>query len=236
MILGSFFVWLPWQALAGIAAVLFVGMEFTHPDPSQWGTLNKLPLGLILGFSGGTQRLFSTYPILPWLELVVFGLLFRQWLLMDRKSAYRRALWLGLIFLIVFIVVRALDGFGNIRPRSGDSWMDFLNPVKYPPAMTFTLLTMGFNLIVLWAFAQAKDRAQVFFAPLLVVGRVTLLFYIAHLILYAGLARWLAPEGGTSIPGMIPFWILGLLILFPMCIWYRRLKYKKPFHAVLRFF
>jgi uncharacterized membrane protein len=236
MILSSFFVWLPWQALAGIAAALFVGMEFTHPNPSQWGTLNELPLGLLLGFSGGTQRLFSTYPVLPWLELVVFGLLFGRWLLIDRKGAYRRALWLGLIFLVVFLVVRALDGFGNIRPRSGDSWMDFLNPVKYPPAMTFTLLTMGFNLIVLWAFAQAKDRAQAFFAPLLVVGRVPLFFYIAHLFLYAGLAHWLAPEGGTSIPGMIPYWILGVLILFPMCIWYRQVKYKKPFHNVLGFF
>ena len=95
---------------------------------------------------------------------------------------------------------------------------------------------MGLNLIVLWAFSQAKERAQAFIAPLLVVGRVPLFFYIAHLGLYAGLARWLVPEGGTSIPGMIPYWILGVLVLFPLCIWYRQLKYKKPFHIVLRFF
>ncbi|MES0361611.1 MAG: heparan-alpha-glucosaminide N-acetyltransferase domain-containing protein [Anaerolineales bacterium] len=236
MILGSLFVWLPWQALAGIAAALFIGMEFTHPDPSQWGTLNEVPLGLLLGFSGGTQRLFSTYPVLPWLELVIFGLLFGRWLLADQKSAYRRALWLGLVFLIAFGVVRALDGFGNIRPRMGDTWMDFLNPVKYPPAMTFTLLTMGFNLIVLWAFSQAKDRAQAFFAPLLVVGRVPLFFYVTHLFLYAGIAYWLVPAGGTSIPGMIPYWILGILILYPLCIWYGKLKHKEPSNTVLRFF
>ena len=114
--------------------------------------------------------------------------------------------------------------------------MDFLNPVKYPPAMTFTLLTMGFNLIVLWAFSQAKDRAQAFFAPLLVVGRVPLFFYVAHLFVYAEIAYWLVPEGGTSIPGMIPFWILGILILYPMCISYGKLKRKKPFNTVLRFF
>ena len=236
MILGSLCVWLPWQALAGIAIALFVGMEFTHPNPAQWGTLNEVPLGLLLGFSGGTQRFFSTYPVLPWLELVVFGLFFGRWLLANRKRAYHRAVWLGVIFLILFVSVRALDGFGNIRPRLGDSWMDFLNPVKYPPAMTFTLLTMGVNLIVLWAFSQAKERAQAFFTPLLVIGRVPLFFYIAHLFLYAGLALWLAPQGGTSITGMIPYWILGVLILYPLCIGYGKLKRKKPFHTVLRFF
>ena len=79
MILGSLLVWLPWQALAAIAAALFIGMEFTHPDPSQWGTLNEVPLGLVLGFSGGTSRLFSNYPVLAWLEVVVFELLFGRW-------------------------------------------------------------------------------------------------------------------------------------------------------------
>jgi len=236
MILGSLFVWLPWQALAGIAVALFIGMEFTHPNPAQWGTLDEVPLGLLLGFSGGTPRLFSNYPVLPWLELVVFGLLFGRWLLVDRKNAYRRALWLGLGFLIAFVVIRALDGFGNIRPRSGDSWMDFLNPVKYPPAMTFTLLTMGFNLVVLWVFSQVKERGQAFFAPLVVVGRVPLFFYIAHLFHYAGISRWLALEDGMSIAGMIPYWILDIVILLPLCYGYRLLKYKKPFNSVLKYF
>jgi uncharacterized membrane protein len=235
MILGSLLVWLPWQALAVIAATLFVGMEFTHPDPSQWGTLNDVPLRLVLVFSGGTNRVFSTYPVLAWLEVVVFGLLFGRWLLADRKSAYRRALWLGLAFLVVFVVLRALDGFGNIRPRLGDSWMDFLNPVKYPPALTFTLMAMGINLIALWAFSQAKERGQAFFAPLVAIGRVPLFFYIAHLFLYAGLARWLVPEGGTSILAMYPYWILGVLVLFPFCLWYRQLKYREPFDLILRY-
>ena len=113
--------------------------------------------------------------------------------------------------------------------------MDFLNPVKYPPSLTFTLMTMSFNLIVLWAFSQVKERAQAFLAPLAAVGRVPLFFYIAHLFLYAGLARWLAPEGGTSIPAMYPYWILGVLILFPFCIWYRKLKYREPFDRILRY-
>ena len=235
MILGSLLVWLPRQTLALISAALFIGMEFTHPDPSQWGTLNEVPLGLVLGFSGGTSQFFSNYPVLAWLELVVFGLLFGRWLLADRKSAYRRALWLGIVFLVFFIVLRAIDGFGNIRPRLGDSWIDFLNPVKYPPSLSFTLMTMGFNLIVLWAFSLVKERAQAFLAPLAIVGRVPLFFYIAHLFLYAWLARWLALEGGMSIPAMYPYWILGVMVLFPFCIWYRQLKYREPFDQILRY-
>ena len=51
-----------------------------------------------------------------------------------------------------------LDGFGNIRPRAGDTWIDFLNVVKYPPSITFSLLTMGTNLIILGLLARTTGR------------------------------------------------------------------------------
>jgi hypothetical protein len=61
------------------------------------------------------------------------------------------------------VVLRSLDGFGNIRPRPGNTWIDFPNVVKYPPSMTFTLMTMGNNSILLSVFAQAAGKAQLLF-------------------------------------------------------------------------
>jgi len=34
---------------------------------------------------------------------------------------------------------------------------------------------------------------------------------------------------------MYPFWLLGLLILFPLCLWYGRFKHRQPANSVLHF-
>ena len=61
----------------------------------------------------------------------VFGILFGRWLKRDQEQAYSGAIKIGFGFLVAFMVVRYLDGFGNILPRMGNSWIDFLNLVKY---------------------------------------------------------------------------------------------------------
>lgn len=233
MILGCFLLRLKPTYLLIMALLLFVGMEFTHPDPGEWGRNFGQPLGLIFGYSGGDANFWSNYPILPWLALVTFGMLFGHWLATDPQRAYRRALILGVLFLLAFLVIRALDGFGNIRPRAGDTWIDFLNVVKYPPAMTFTLLAMGFNLIVLRLFAWIVGHWSRIPGVLAVFGRTPLFFYVLHLFLYALLGRWLTP-GGTTIPAMLPYWLLGLLLIFPLCWWYGRFKRRQPQNSLLR--
>jgi hypothetical protein len=162
-------------------------------------------------------------------------MIFGHWLVDDPGKAFKRALGFGAAFLLAFLVLRYLDGFGNIRPRGGDTWIDFLNLVKYPPSITFNLLTMGVTLIIMGLFARAGEKLQRFFRPLVVFGRVPLFFYLAHLFLYAGLGLWLTPNG-TSIPKMYPYWLLGLLILYPLCLWYGRLKQRQVANSILRFF
>lgn len=240
MILGSLFLRLRPAYLLGLTLVLFVGTELLVPNPNAWGPFGIAnPLDALNPFlirAGGvpTIGLWSNYPVLPWLELVTFGMVFGHWLTNDPRKAFKRALQLGGVFLVAFVVIRYLDGFGNIRPRLGDDWIDFLNVVKYPPSMTFTLLTMGVNLIVLWLFARARDLGRKFLQPLAVFGRVPLFFYVLHLFLYAGLGYLLTPNG-TSIPAMYPCWLLGLLILFPLTLWYGLFKLRRPADSILRF-
>jgi uncharacterized membrane protein len=238
MILGSFTLWLKPIYLVVLAVVLFIGTELLVPDPGLWGAIKfSHPmdyLNPILIYPGGNGSLWSNYPLLPWLELVVFGILFGRWLIRDQQQAYQAALFLGGGFLAAFLLVRYLDGFGNILPRVGDTWIDFLNVIKYPPSISFTLLTMGVNLVLLGLFAKASNKVQSFFYPLVVYGQVPLFFYILHLILYAVLGLWLSP-GGTSILGMYPYWLLGLLILFPVCLFYGVLKKHESANKVLRY-
>jgi uncharacterized membrane protein len=230
MILGGFLFRLPPVALLLLTLGLLLGTEILHPDPEMWGHLNNEPWNLVLMRSGGTGEFWSNFPVLPWLELVVFGMLFGRWLLDDEKKAYQKGLWIGIGLLVLFIILRSADGFGNIRPRQGNSWIDFLNVVKYPPSLTFTFLTMGVNLIVLWGFSRAGSPSigsgqgfQTVSRPLVTFGSAPLFVYVLHLYLYMLTGRFFAPHG-TSIPAMYPYWLIGLVILYPLALWYGRLK------------
>ncbi len=234
MMLGSLVLWLKPKVLLALTVVLVLGAELLTPAPSLWNQVFQ-PLNRLLLIPGGNLELWVNYPVLPWLELATFGMLFGHWLVDDPRKAFKRALGFGASFLLAFLVLRYFDGFGNIRPRVGDTWIDFLNLVKYPPSITFNLLTMGVTLIVMGLFARAGEKLQRFFRPLVVFGRVPLFFYLAHLFLYAGLGLWLTPNG-TSIPKMYPYWLLGLLILYPLCLWYGRLKQRQVANSILRFF
>lgn len=241
MILGSLLLRLKPVYLLILTAVLFVGTELLVPAPNQWGPMpfnNPLDLLNPLFIRAGAMpeiNLWSNYPALPWLAVVTFGMAFGHWLVADERRAYRRALLLGGAFLVAFVALRFLDGFGNIRPRMGNTWIDYLNVVKYPPSMTFTLLTMGVNLIILSAFARMEKELGGVLRTLAVYGRAPLFFYTLHFFLYAGLGRLFAPHG-ASIPGMVPFWLLGLLILYPLCQWFGRLKQRQPATSIVRFF
>ena len=224
MILGSLFLGLHPYLLLILTLSLLIGTEFLHPVPDMWGQLNNEPWNLILVRSGGDGTLWSNYPVLPWLELVLFGILFGRWLSADEKKAYQTGLWIGLVSLFLFFIIRFTNGFGNIRPRAGNSWIDFLNVVKYPPSMTFTFLTMGVNLIVLWALSRGWKLVETVSKPLITFGSVPLFVYVLHLLLYMLMGRWLQPNG-TSILVMLPYWLTGLAILYPLALLYRNFKH-----------
>jgi uncharacterized membrane protein len=235
MILASLLLWLKPPYLLALTLALFIGTELLHPGLGMWNTVSHSPVSVIHLYPGGDSILWSYYPIWPWMELVTFGIFFGNWLAQDPRKAFSRAWKLGLGFLVAFAVIRAFDGFGNIRPRMGNNWIDLLNTVKYPPSMTFTLMTTGVNLIVLWLFSQIGPRLQPFVQPLVIFGRSPLLFYVLHLFLYVGIAYLVAPNG-TSIPLMLPFWLLGLLILYPICFLYGRYKLGRPVNSLVHLF
>ena len=233
MIVGSLLLWLKPSYLLGLAAVLLIGTELLVPDPSRWGP-GMSAFNLVLATPGGIASeggpliLWTNYPILPWLELTVFGLAFGHWLAHDPKAAFKRGMIIGVACIAAFIGIRYLDGFGNIRPRLGNTWIDWLNAVKYPPSIAFTTLTTGINLLVLGGMAQIRGWGQRLLGPLVVYGREPLFFYLAHILLYAGM-------GHLLIPLMLPLWLLGLLILFPLCLWYGGFKRRQPMRSAWRF-
>ena len=54
-----------------------------------------------------------------------------------------------------------------------------------------------------------------------------------HLFLYAVMGRIIG-RGGVSLGRMYLLWLAGLAILYPLCLWYGRLRQRSPQGSILR--
>ena len=130
------------------------------------------------------------------------------------------------------IALRAFGGFGNICLPRDSSWIEFLNFVKYPPALVFSLFMLGANLILLAVLSGRDSRPM---RILTVYGRAPLFFYLAHLYLYALLGA-LFFRHAVSLQAMYPVWLAGLVPLYFGCQRYRAFKESHPPESVWRLF
>ncbi len=241
--------------LYGLGGSMIVGALLVRASPTVLIALSVISLGgtetVIRVFSvqlqefapwtqmllipGSTRTFDVLYPLLPWLGVTTFGMAFGAWFSANPENAYRRALYFGLTFLAIYIPLRALNSFGNIRAQVGEGWIAFLNNVKYPPSITFLLLALGIDLTLLYALSR---RALGFLlhplSPLIVFGVTPLFFYIVHLYLYGYIGRTFFPQG-MSIPAMYPYWGLGLVLLYPLCLAFGRFKFSRAPDSFWRF-
>ncbi len=229
MIAGALLRGLPAAALAGLGLLALLGTELLLP---AYDAVSPL-LALLLA-PGLSEPIVVYYSLLPWLGLTAFGMVFGRWLMHDPKQAYRRALAIGAAFIVLFLVVRGAGGVGNIRPAGGPGWIAFLNIVKYPPSIAFVLLTLGADLLLLGLLAGAGAGLGRWGRPALVFGRSPLFFYLAHLYLYGTIGLIVGPHG-IGIARMYPFWLVGLLILYPLCRLYGKFKHSRPVDSLWRF-
>jgi uncharacterized membrane protein len=234
MILSAWLVEVKPAILLVLAAMPLIATELLTPSSDQWGTLFH-PLLRLLLVPGGTQAFWINYPLLPWMGVTLVGLAFGGWLKQAPTKVFHRSLWIGLGALLLFALVRLGNGFGNIRPRTAGGWIGFLNVVKYPPSLTFVLLTIGINLILLRVFYFFERSGATAWDPLLVFGSTPLFFYIIHLFLYAGFGRLFTPKG-TSLSIMALYWLLGLILLYPACLGFGVWKRRQSGRSLVRLF
>jgi len=181
----------------------------------------------------GGLTVMSVYVVGPWFFVMAVGWAAGPWL----RLFPRRAAGLGLALLFAFFALRGLNGLGDpsawqVHERGlAITVVDFLNPQKYPPSLDFLLMTLGPALLLLPLLGAIRGRASVVLETL---GRVPLFFYLLHVPLYhlAGMAQAqlrygvsrVPPEASLSFAWLFGVWLAGLILLWPLCVRWRRVK------------
>lgn len=235
MCIGSLLIRLKSRVLAGLGGLIFLFSQIIVPGADQVDSLFS-PVLRIIFIPGRTGFVQVFYAVFPWAGLVLIGMAFGKVISKNMSKTPKIALYSGLSLLLVFFVLRVIGGFGNTHPPMDSSIVSFFNVTKYPPSLSFISLTLGIVLLCLAILTMWPSVSRRWAGPLIVFGRASFFFYIAHLYLYAIMGLLLARDGGTGLGLMYLFWLLGLIILFPLCRLYYNFKSKKPSRSIWRFF
>jgi uncharacterized membrane protein len=221
---------LPSAALILLSGLCVLATHVMTPPASQIGDPIH-PLTGLLVVPGTASPLRAIYPAIPWLGPTLLGVAFGRALERDRVRAFKRLALAGGVGLAAFVALRVSGGFGSFQPPE-PGWIGFLNVTKYPPSLTFLLLTLGAGFVILSAIEWSGSAESRWLAPLRVYGSVPLFFFVTHLWLYAAMGRFF--PAGTTIPRMYPFWLLGLVLLYLPCRWYGDFKRRRPSGSLWR--
>lgn len=207
-------------------------------------------------FVVGGVPVVTAYPLLPWVGVMAAGFCFGPVLLMEPPARQRLMIRTGLALIAAFTVLRVFNIYGDPshwapQPSWAMSVVSFFRATKYPPSLIFQLMTMGPALLVL---AWIDRRGWTAGHPLVVIGRVPLFYYVVHFWLihaaasllayvrYGGASlAWLSlplpsmggptaafpPGFGYSLWATYLVWIAIVLLIYPLCRWFARLKARR---------
>lgn len=142
------------------------------------------------------------YPLIPWTGVMAVGYGFGSIMLFPRERRRRTVARLGLAVCAVFVIVRAINVYGDPQPWSQQyetsmgfvdtfdgshpapaskplfTLLSFVNCTKYPPSLDYLLMTLGPALL----FLAAMDRElSPWLKPIVTFGRVPMFFYLLHI-------------------------------------------------------
>ncbi len=199
-------------------------------------------------------KVLVAYPLVPWFAVLTAGYCLGPVLQWEPARRQRFLVRLGLVLTAAFILLRALNFYGDPAPWSRQpsalfTVLSFMNCTKYPPSLEFLLMTLGPSLLAMgWLEPLRLSAAN----PAIVFGRVPFFFFLLHLavihalVILLNLLRY-GPASFLLMPGpsmggprqMFPsdygfnlgvvyaVWIAVILLVFPACRWYARLKQQR---------
>lgn len=222
---------LPRAALAAIAVLLVFGHNALSgiavapgsPGFVAWTILHER--GYLV--SDGLIKVKVSYPVLPWIGVIVFGYLagplYAKTMPVERRQ--RTLLVVGAACLALLVVLRGFNIYGETLPwvRGSDALhtaMSWLNFTKYPPSLDFLLLTLGVGLTVLARLERARGAFTHVLAPF---GGAPMFYYLLHLyvllLLQKAMVLLVGANHGERF-GVDEFWIVWAVTIALVVVLY----------------
>jgi uncharacterized membrane protein len=183
----------------------------------------------------GAPGLSIKYPIVPWLAIMTLGWVFGRHLIrhaagLSAVSGKKVLWWCGAAALVAFVVVRGINGYGNMfLPRADGSWEQWLHVSKYPPSLTYSALELGILFLCLAFLRTIEPRIGVRDnGPFFVFGQTAMFFYLVHRLAFEVPATYFGLRGVGGLTTTYVTAALMLVALYPACLWYRSLKAAHP--------
>jgi uncharacterized membrane protein len=254
MVLMAAVVRLPAKAVLALGVAIVVGHEMVRSlvDATSLNEAGVWALPWFLTMQPGPSlfmRGFIPYPMIPWFGIMCVGYglgwIFRQ----EPEQRRRNILTLASSFLAAFIVLRAINGYGDPAPWSVQSSavmtaLSFINVSKYPPSLMYALVTLGTSMLLFLALEKLAGPLQ---RGLLAFGRTSLFTYVAHIYLAHAAALLVGVLGGIpasyyfdvlgrfgsgggrgyGLPVVYAVWLGVLVVLYPLSSWFAEIKRRR---------
>jgi uncharacterized membrane protein len=196
--------------------------------------------------------IYIFYPILPYLGLICVGYGFGKLFAPNvaPKDRKRSLLWIGLSCIVLFIIIRFTNLYGDPHPWSYQiatryTILSFINCNKYPVSLLFSLMILGPSILFLYFFDRVSPEASAvaqgiqngLTKVLVTIGKVPMFYYILHLYLIhtiAILTEMPNPNSPMEVTGRFHLWTVYLIwfgvviVLYLPCKWYGKYKSAHP--------
>jgi uncharacterized membrane protein len=218
---------LPIKLLGAVGALIVVGHNALTWMSFEPGTVGYTLWTVLLhrGFlvAEGAVQLKVTYPLLPWIGVILLG--YAAGPLYGRAIAPQRRrqllLTIGGAALLSLAVLRGFNIYGEELPwvhgeTAVQTVMSFFNFTKYPPSLDFLLMTLGTGFLVL---AWLEPVENWFTRACATFGGAPMFYYLLHLFVLLGLQHLLVALFGANhgarfgIDVLWPVWVVSLALM-----------------------
>jgi uncharacterized membrane protein len=218
---------LPLKVLIVLGVAIIAGQHLMTGLRAEEGSLGYYALTVLLqrGYlvADGAMKIKVSYPLLPWIGVIVLG--YAAGPLYAREfSAQARRRWLlalGAGSLLLLGLLRGFNLYGETLPWvTGDTAlrtaMSVLNFTKYPPSLDFLLFTLGLGLLGL-AWLESVDNGLT--RACATFGGAPMFYYLLHLYLLLAIGITLTAVLGANhgarygVEHIWQVWLLALLLM-----------------------